>query len=194
MTGEVSVRFYRESDRGRVRHICLETARVPAFMKPDILSLYCDYYIEREPQHCLVAADGGDRAVGYLLLSRDWEEYREVFRSDYLPRLRKMAGHARRELDAKRALRAKYPAHLHIDILPGYTGSGIGRKLMDAGTQHLRLLGCPGIMLEVSASNTGAVRFYERCGFRKLRRTLTGICYGLDLQDGQVGPSFTLST
>ncbi|WP_448059866.1 GNAT family N-acetyltransferase [Cellulomonas hominis] len=60
---------------------------------------------------------------------------------------------------------ARYPAHLHIDLLPRAQGGGLGRRLITALADALRERGIPGVHLGVEASNTGARAFYARIGF-----------------------------
>lgn len=60
----------------------------------------------------------------------------------------------------------RWPAHLHINVLPEARSSGVGGALLE---QWLRLLleaGSPGCYLQTLAENPGAMRFFERFGFR----------------------------
>lgn len=50
-------------------------------------------------------------------------------------------------------------------VLPAYWGKGVSQKLMDAGLSALRAY--PKIALWVLKENARAIRFYEKCGFRK---------------------------
>jgi ribosomal protein S18 acetylase RimI-like enzyme len=52
--------------------------------------------------------------------------------------------------------------------LPGYTGSGIGARLMDWALEVARDGGHDAILLSVYAENFGAQRFYQRYGFAHL--------------------------
>lgn len=52
--------------------------------------------------------------------------------------------------------------------LPGYTGHGIGAKLMDWALGEARSGGHDAILLSVYAENFGAQRFYQRYGFAKI--------------------------
>ena len=63
-------------------------------------------------------------------------------------------------MDAK-----KYPAHLHIDILPEAQHKGYGTKLMDALMDYLAEKGVKGVHLGVGGDNAGGIRFYEKYGF-----------------------------
>lgn len=49
-------------------------------------------------------------------------------------------------------------------VLAERYGTGLGRRLMDAGMEQLR--GCDQIRLWVLQGNERAIRFYEKCGFR----------------------------
>ncbi len=49
-------------------------------------------------------------------------------------------------------------------VLAAYYGTGLGRRLMDAGLERLRE--CPEVRLWVLQGNARAIRFYEKCGFR----------------------------
>lgn len=58
-----------------------------------------------------------------------------------------------------------------IAVKPEYRGMGIGRSLMEAAIKALReRYGVKYVYLEVRVSNTGAIRFYERLGFRIVKR------------------------
>jgi len=61
-----------------------------------------------------------------------------------------------------------YPAHLHIDLLPGLQGKGQGRVLLDHLFNELARKGVSGLHLGVGSSNTGAVAFYRKTGFSVL--------------------------
>ncbi|WP_166847592.1 GNAT family N-acetyltransferase [Isoptericola sp. BMS4] len=62
----------------------------------------------------------------------------------------------------------RYPAHLHIDLLPEAQGRGLGRTLMDTLRAALAERGVPGVHLGMDPGNTGARAFYDRYGFSEL--------------------------
>lgn len=80
-----------------------------------------------------------------------------------------------------KALYERYPAHLHIDILPRGQGAGLGRRLMDALLTALRERGVPGLHLGVGAGNPGAHAFYLRLGFTEAERQEWGSVMVMDL-------------
>jgi ribosomal protein S18 acetylase RimI-like enzyme len=59
----------------------------------------------------------------------------------------------------------RYPAHLHIDLLPGFQGNGHGRKLIDTFCDAVADEGAAGVHVCVVSENTKALGFYQRIGF-----------------------------
>ena len=74
---------------------------------------------------------------------------------------------------------ARYPAHLHIDLLPRLQGRGLGRRMMDAMIGLLADEGVRGMHLEVDPTNHRAIGFYEHLGFTTLSATDDGVVMGL---------------
>ena len=54
----------------------------------------------------------------------------------------------------------------YLAVEPALQRGALGRQLMDAAERKLRALGCPKINLQVRATNTGVIRFYQRLGFK----------------------------
>jgi len=187
----ITIRPYQEKDRDNVRIVCMQTANFPNDTQPGpqhtkLLTTYCDYYIERQPQHCFVAANEHDEAVGYILCAPDYWAYREEYLRDYAPRSKGLPFVQRFECVAAakmpRLFWRNYPAHLHIDILDAYQRMGVGHRLMDALTAHLRELGVPAVMLGVSPTNKKGCSFYKKYGFHKVRRLPFTLVLGLKMQ------------
>ncbi len=151
-------------------------------------------YLRYELEHCFVAVKDDDEPLGYILSSPDTYSFRKQFR----PRMKKEIVRAFRKKRKEfppglylreyfestryrdtlpRDLKKAYPAHLHINILPGFQGQGLGVMLMDVLKKHLLENGCPGIHLGVSRKNTGAIRFYEKTGFKLLNKRPFRLCY-----------------
>jgi len=53
----------------------------------------------------------------------------------------------------------------YLAVDPADRRGGVGRRLMDAAEQHLRLLGCPKLNLQIRDGNLHAIAFYESLGF-----------------------------
>ena len=58
-----------------------------------------------------------------------------------------------------------YPAHLHIDLLPGTQGQGLGGRLLAHFEDHVRERGAPGVHLQTTNYNYKAVPFYSKHGY-----------------------------
>lgn len=80
------------------------------------------------------------------------------------------------------AVTDRYPAHLHIDLLPRAQGGGLGRELIGRLAGALRERGVPGLHLGVSEQNAGAIAFYGRVGFTEHARHPWGRTLGMDLR------------
>jgi GNAT superfamily N-acetyltransferase len=183
---EVRVRPYRPEDRAAVRAIAFATG----FMGEPIDWLWGDpetfgdvitkYYTDQEPESLLVAEHAG-AVVGYLsgcvdsaaaAGSAGREITRLVGRGAFLrPSIASFFWRAMVDVASDREMRedvlsdARWPAHLHIDLLPAGRGKGLGRGLMDAWLIRLRERGSPGVHLGAFAENTLALRFFADCGF-----------------------------
>lgn len=168
------IRGYLEKDKENCRRICHATATAPKYVadKELVCALYCDYYIEVEADNCFVLTDEFDNAVGYILCAENQFDFETAFKP-YLQKAGKRSkadkiGHIL-ECRLNKKLYRKYPAHLHIDILPSFQGKGGGKKLIAELEKHLRLKGVKGIRLGVGADNLRAHKFYEREGYSLVR-------------------------
>lgn len=83
---------YSEKYRDDVRNICLDTAGSNAREEKSmrfLLATFCDYYIDREAEHCFIAVDEStDSAVGYIFCAPDYQKYKRIFKAEYLPRVK----------------------------------------------------------------------------------------------------------
>ncbi len=185
----MSVRPYEARDRAAVRRVCFLTGYMgePAdWFWPDAESFadaFSAWYTDREPQNCFVAELDG-RVVGYLLgcaqtsAKRGLVRYglRHAFRPQavlrrgvpcFLARVLADLAWDRGAQDGP-FLDARWPAHLHINLLPEARGRGLGHALIAAWLERLQGLECPGVHLRTLAENTQAMAFFEREGFARL--------------------------
>lgn len=81
------------------------------------------------------------------------------------------------------SLVARYPAHLHVDLLPRLQGQGWGRRVVDGVLTGLAHGGAGGAHLGVDPANPGAAAFYLRLGFAELTDGGGGATrwFGIDL-------------
>ncbi|HEY4722890.1 MAG TPA: GNAT family acetyltransferase [Anaerolineae bacterium] len=54
----------------------------------------------------------------------------------------------------------------YLGVLPGYQGQGLGRELMARAEAMLVERGCAKINLQIRATNTRVIQFYEGIGFK----------------------------
>lgn len=67
--------------------------------------------------------------------------------------------------------RAWRVGHLYtINVHPKERGKGLGIRLMDECHRRLKELGMTRAVLEVNVENAGAIRLYEKCGYRLVQR------------------------
>jgi ribosomal protein S18 acetylase RimI-like enzyme len=190
---DVLVRPYAPADRARVRHICFVTGYIGepvAWQWRDAESfanIFTGYYTDAEPESALVAEIDGE-VTGYLLgcvdSRRAWNPAKVVgrqithrgiaFRPGTAGFIWRSFGDvivdaAHRRLPPAPFADTRWPAHLHIDLLPQARGRGVGTALMRTWLGALREARVPGCFLETIAENTGAVAFFEAMGFEKRR-------------------------
>lgn len=186
----VTLRPYRPDqpqDRVEVYDVCVRTAAAGEDARGSLSvddlwgDIFAGPYLALEPELAFVLDDGA-RVVGYVLGTADTERWAAEHRARWLPRvagryplpaepataeehLVDLLHHPERNV---RPELAGYPAHLHIDVLPGHQGGGHGRALVEAFLAALAARDVPGVHLGVLAANTRARGFYARMGFREL--------------------------
>lgn len=182
---DLGIREVRPEDREAVARICRVTGRGGDDATGDhgddqvLADVYATPYVVHESGFGVVAVTPDDEVVGYLLGTTDTVGFADWFVSEWWPsvsssRTPRTPGDVslfRGAEDPARMLVshvAEYPAHLHIDLLAEARGAGMGRRLVDAALDVLARRGASGVHLVVGATNTGAVAFYERTGFRAL--------------------------
>ena len=184
--GRPSVRPYRAEDRAAVRRIAFETGYMGKpidwmWREPESFAdLITTYYTDREPESSWVAEMDG-RVVGYLqgcVRSRDslgavsaaarrillrgalfrpgvagvfWRSFADLIRD--------------REAPEEALLDARWPAHLHINLLPEARGQGAGAALVRSWFDHLRAGGSAGVHLGMFSENHNAAGFFRSQGF-----------------------------
>ena len=183
----MEIRPYQEKDRERMHKICFETSTGFNSEKGKVVlyTMYCDYYINEEPESCFVAVNENDEAIGYIICAPDDERYQRIFKEKYAPILKKASlfkylFHYAGEWYTKKA-RKLYPAHLHIDILEEGQRKGLGTALVDTLVAYLKGKGVKGLHLGCSASNEKGVNFYRKYGFKEYDNKFGGITFVMDL-------------
>jgi len=182
------IRRCRDSDRDAVYDVCVRTADAGGdargrYRSDDLMGdLFAGPYLYLEPD-CSFVLDDGQRAVGYVLGTPDTAAFVRACRERWVPRLasrypappdppvtpedQMLALGRQPELMLWPGL-AEYPAHLHIDLLPGFQGQGHGRRLMETFYAAAAAAGAGGVHVAVMAANVPAQGFYRRLGFTRI--------------------------
>ena len=183
----MELRPYRPGDRAALAGICVRTGADGAdatglFRDPALLpTVYLDPYLELAPDLATVLTID-DAAAGYVIGVADTFAFEAECERRWWPAARvrhpRDAAAPPRDAALLRLIHepertapevaGPYPAHLHVDLLPGAQGRGAGRRLLEHLFGQLRERGVPGIHLGVGAANPGARAFYERVGFTVL--------------------------
>lgn len=186
--------------------VCLQTGdsgrdASTLYRNPDLLGhLYVGPYIVGQPDLALVVADA-EGIAGYLLATEDTRAFEAWEALHWWPGLREQypatVGDSPDD-DLIRLLHspaiapdgivAEYPAHLHIDLLPGKRGRGLGRELVDGLVATLQDHGSRGVHLDVGADNQDAIAFYGHLGFVELQAAGSSILMGMRLSQVERRP------
>ena len=146
--------------------------------------VYLDPYIDNCPDTLFLAEAHGD-LVGYLtgcpdtalLASEDARIAQAITRHKVMLRPRSMPFFLRSMVDLVHAKMrdgeiasggtadSRWPAHLHINLVPQARGTGVAHELMDTWQDWLTRSGSPGCHLQTLVENTRATRFFEKSGF-----------------------------
>ena len=196
------IRRYRQSDRDDVREICIKTGRsgqdAMGWLDSDDLlpDIYALPYVDLEPDFAFVVEDADGRARGYILGVPDTRAFIAVLTEEWLPEFEAKYPLADESVsgdtvtqhfvrDGRNPQRMdipeldRFPAHLHIDLLPELQGRGLGRALVRTLVAALAERGVPGVWLEYAPDNTSAAAFYARLGFTPLPSGTNGTRVGL---------------
>ena len=185
---DTGVRLYRPEDREAVRRICFATGYMGAPAgwywrhAESFADIWSGWYTDHAPESLYVATLDG-RVVGYLTgcvdSSRAPSPEQSVKAAMWRHWLFLRPGTAgfflRAAIDVMRLGRGpegetddpRYPAHLHINLLPEARGAGLGGGLMRAWLERLRELGVPGCHLGTLHENENAIGFFSHHGFRR---------------------------
>ena len=182
----MKIRAYEPKDKEAVQAICIDQSDHPMLLNPQIREalrrVYCDYYLEQEPENCLVAEDESGKIQGYVVCAKDFAKYETCLREKYKTDAGRAVNMMVENSIASIQFFAKdYPAHLYINVTREWQRKGTGRALLIALCDKLRAEGVKGLMMDVSNYNTGAMRFYENCGFRRLDMGEQETAYGITL-------------
>jgi len=201
----VEVRPARADDADALLAICLLTGDAgddasALHSDPRLLGLvWAKPYLDVEPGHAFVAAVD-EEVVGYVLGTPDSRAFEARAEAAYWPVQRERyplgprPGRTAADEDAVALIHrppaapahllARYPGHLHIDLLPAAQGLGLGRRLVGRIRGSLEAAGCRGIHVGVDPRNDRAAAFYRHLGFVDVDSGSGAVHLGLALPGG----------
>ncbi|MGB3444819.1 MAG: GNAT family N-acetyltransferase [Actinophytocola sp.] len=183
------IRTYQPDEEQVLYDICLLTGdsgndATGQYLDPRLLGeVYVGPYLRFPAALALVGTDE-DGVAGYVLGVQDTVAFERWCEREWWPSLRSRypLGAFPPESADERIVRLihspptappdvveRYPAHLHIDLLPRLQGQGDGRRLLTALLDDLAAIGVPGIHLGVARANERAIGFYRRMGFTEVQ-------------------------
>jgi ribosomal protein S18 acetylase RimI-like enzyme len=207
------IRPYRPGDLDALYEICLLTGdggqdATSLFADPMLLGhFFAAPYGLFAPSLAFVLEDA-QGVGGYILGALDTRAFEEQLESNWWPRLRtrypdpaagvpaeqwtrdqRMAHMIHHPWRIPDELAARYPSHLHIDVLPRLQAGGYGRQMTNTLTAALRDRGSRGVHLHVPRGNQRAAGFYRHLGFTELPAAAAELpapglrLFGMDLRD-----------
>ena len=181
----VLLRTAKITDLPDLLRVCLETGdsgkdATHLHKLPDLVGeIYVAPYVIHEPD-LAYALLSDKQVVGYLLGVLDTRAFESILVDKYWPLAKAKYQHFKTEItDSDRellkdldkqgfsdeSLTAKYPSHLHIDIVEAHQGAGYGKSMIAFLLEELKAAGSAGVHLHMSASNDRARGFYKKFGF-----------------------------
>jgi ribosomal protein S18 acetylase RimI-like enzyme len=181
------IRSYAPRDYADVSEVCRRTGErggdaTGLYVSDDLMpDIFARPYLELEPESAFVVENAG-RVSGYVICAADTAAFVARYRSEWLPVLSRKYVHVLPPRSRDEQIRhlgftpermllpeiERYPAHLHIDLLPELQRRGFGRALIERLARALRERGVPGLHLSMDPANVQARAFYDRIGFREL--------------------------
>jgi len=187
------VRQFAPADLDDLYRICLLTAdngedATSQFSDPQLPGhVFAAPYAIFEPSLAFVAQDA-DGVGGYVVGALDSLAFEERLEQEWWPGLRArypepdpatsdglssgerfMLNDIHHPIVTEPDLAARFPSHLHIDLVPRMQGQGLGRTLIATLVEALREQGSRGLHLHVGRANTRAAGFYDHVGFTELQ-------------------------
>jgi ribosomal protein S18 acetylase RimI-like enzyme len=141
--------------------------------------IYVAPYILYEPEFAFTLK-AKEKVVGYVLGVLDTARFEIRLETEYWPKIQDKYAQITEGLTphdirlikklgkqgfSTPELIAKYPSHLHIDIIESHQGLGYGKLMMKHLFKELKNFGSIGVHLHMSSSNNRAKVFYERLDF-----------------------------
>ncbi|KAH7080655.1 acyl-CoA N-acyltransferase [Paraphoma chrysanthemicola] len=177
--------------------------------------LWYKAYVSLTPDTCFVLDDGDGHVVGYCIGTPDTTLFAERWRNVFAPIVDPVlvpdpevqSDNPLMERDDVKGFRhavyngscsmlqswpdllQRYPAHMHIDLLPEYQRKGHGTALINAFFEAAKTRGANGVHLDMVKHNVTGRAFYDRIGFQICPQVMDG---GVSGRTGENGIVVTL--
>jgi ribosomal protein S18 acetylase RimI-like enzyme len=195
----VLLRTAKVTDLPDLLRVCLETGdsgkdATRLHKLPELVGdIYVAPYVMHEPDFAY-ALLSGKSVVGYLLGVLDTRAFENILVDNYWPLTKAKYQQFKTEItDSDRellkdldkqgfsdeSLIAKYPSHLHIDIVEAHQSAGYGKSMIAFLLDELKAAGSTGVHLHMSASNDRARGFYKKFGFVEILEDANECIMGL---------------
>ncbi|WP_172297052.1 GNAT family N-acetyltransferase [Pseudoruegeria sp. HB172150] len=185
------IRQAKPEDAEALYAICLKTGdagedATHLYSEPRLIGhIYAGPYLACAPELAFVAERDG-MVVGYCVGAADSRAFAVTLERDWWPALRETypkPDPARQDdwtADERRcqmihdreptpdAVVSRYPAHLHMNLLPAAQGQGLGGQLLERWVHAATALGVTGAHVGASAGNARGIRFWQKQGFEKI--------------------------
>lgn len=198
----VELRPYRASDLDALYEICLVTGDSGKDASPlhndrrAIGHLYSAPYGVLEPEQVFVAEDN-EGVAGYVVGTHDTDAFAAKLERQWWPALRAHYGQVQKseltEADRDRVaaimrpyinppdIVARYPAHIHMNLLPRLRGQRVGSRLLQMWIAQAREAGVSGIHLGANSGNAGGIAFWQAGGFAPVQTVGRTAWFGMAL-------------
>lgn len=195
----VVLRSAQLADMPELLRICLQTGdsgkdATHLHNLPELVGdIYAAPYLLHQPEFAFVLV-ADNEIVGYLLGVLDTANFEMVLANNYWPQAKAKYSQINSEIAPKDqellndlakqgfsdpGLIAKYPSHLHIDIVESHQSAGYGKAMIAHLLTGLKTAGSKGVHLHMSSKNDRARAFYKKFGFIELREDAGECIMGL---------------
>jgi len=185
------IRLARPSDLDALYAICLATGdsgedAAALHADPRLLGhVYVGPYVVLEPDLAFVVEDGIGVA-GYVLGAANTALFEERLEREWWPSLRaqyadptgsdpstwssdqRLAVQIHHPGRTPPSVMGRYPAHLHLDLLPRIRGKGAATALLNRCFAEMKSAGVSAVMLGASRANHRGVAFWQKSGFAEI--------------------------
>ena len=183
-----TIRPTSPSDLNALYAICLATGDSGEdanglYADPRLIGhVYAGPYAVLEPELALVAEDD-EGLAGYVLGTANTARFEDRLEQKWWPALRtqyadptgsdpatwspdqRLAAEIHHPGRMPHSVTQRFPAHLHVDLLPRMRGKGAATALLQACFALMKQSGVKAVMIGASRANDRGVRFWQRSGF-----------------------------